>query len=256
MRRSLFVLATVAATASVAVLAAATAPGHTQFGTWGFDLSAMDKSVRPGDDFFMYVNGSWYKTAVIPPDRASTGSFQNLRILSEQRLQEIAGSLDAKPYDQLSDEEKKLRDLYDAFMDQKQIDDRGLAPAKADLDYIANLKTPEDVAAAMGSPHLNLDGPFGGGIGVNDKDSSQYAIDLGQSGLGMPDRDHYLKDDKALADTRAAYKKYLASMLTLAGYSDADKRAEAVYDLEHKIAEAQWPREDSRDEDKTYNPMS
>jgi putative endopeptidase len=256
MRRSLFALATLAASASVAVLAAATEPGHTQFGTWGFDLSAMDKSVRPGDDFFMYVNGSWYKTAVIPPDRASTGSFQNLRILSEQRMQEIAGSLDAKPYDQLSDEEKKLRDLYDAFMDQKQIDERGLAPAKADLDYIANLKTPEDVAAAMGSPHLNLDGPFGGGIGVNDKDSSQYAIDLGQSGLGMPDRDYYLKDDKALADTRAAYKKYLASMLTLAGYPDADKRAEAVYDLEYKIAEAQWPREDSRDEDKTYNPMS
>jgi putative endopeptidase len=256
MRRRVFAFAALAASASMAVLAAATPPAHTQFGTWGFDLSAMDRSVRPGDDYFMFVNGAWYKTAVIPPDRASTGSFQNLRILSEQRMQEIAGSLDAKPYDQLSDEEKKLRDFYDAFMDQKQIDERGLAPAKPDLDFIANLKTPEDVAAAMGSPRLSLDGPFGGGIGVNDKDSSQYAIDLGQSGLGMPDRDYYLKDDKALADTREAYKKYLVSMFTLAGFSDPDKRAQGVYDLEHRIAEAQWPNADRRDEDKTYNPMT
>src|ERR1051326_179167 len=151
MRRRVFAFAALAASASMAVLAAATPPAHTQFGTWGFDLSAMDRSVRPGDDYFMFVNGAWYKTAVIPPDRASTGSFQNLRILSEQRMQEIAGSLDAKPYDQLSDEEKKLRDFYDAFRDQKQIDERGLAPAKPDLDFIANLKTPEDVAAAMES---------------------------------------------------------------------------------------------------------
>ena len=105
MRRSLIALASL--TASVAITAAYGAP-KTEYGTWGFDTAAMDKSVKPGDDFFMYASGTWYKTAEIPADRASTGSFQNLRILSEKRMQEIAASLDAKPYDQLSDEEKKI----------------------------------------------------------------------------------------------------------------------------------------------------
>jgi len=92
-------------------------------------------------------------------------------------------------------------------------------------------------------------------IGVNDKNSNQYAIDLTQSGLGMPDRDYYLRDDKELAKTRDAYKKYLSGMFALAGISDGEKRAAAVYDLEYKIAQAQWPNAERRDEDKTYNPM-
>ncbi|HXM00847.1 MAG TPA: M13 family metallopeptidase [Rhizomicrobium sp.] len=254
MRRSLYALAAIATAAAVGTAYSQT--GHTQYGTWGFDLAAMDKTVKPGDDYFMFVNGNWYKTAVIPPDRASTGSFQDLRILSEKRMNEIAASLDAKPYDKLSDEEKKLRDLYDAFMDRKQIDAAGLAPARADLDFIANLKTPEDVAAAMGMPRLNLDGPFGGGVGINDKDPNKYAIDLAQSGLGMPDRSYYIKTDAEIVATQVAYKKHLAAVFTLAGLSDPDKRAAAVYDLEHKMADAEWAREDSRDEDKTYNPMS
>jgi putative endopeptidase len=256
MRRSLIALAGISACVAITAAYSQTPAGHTQYGTWGVDLAAMDKSVSPGDDFFMFANGSWYKTAVIPPDRASTGSFQNLRILSETRMQEIAASLDAKPYDQLSDEEKKLRDLYDAFMDQKQIDANGLSPAKKDLAFIAGLKTPQDVAAAMATPRLNLDGPFGGGIGINDKDSSRYAVDLGQSGLGLPDRDYYLKTDKDIVAAQDAYKKHLAAVFTLAGMSDADKRAAAVYDVEQKMAQVEWPREDSRDEDKTYNPMS
>ncbi|HWD48396.1 MAG TPA: hypothetical protein VG309_00615, partial [Rhizomicrobium sp.] len=125
MRRSLIALmgAVCAACASVAVMAADdTSAKHTQYGTWGVDLSGMDKNVRPGDNFFMFVNGTWYKSAVIPPDRSSTGSFLNLRILSEKRMQDIAASLDARDYASLTDEEKKLRDLYDAFNDQKGID--------------------------------------------------------------------------------------------------------------------------------------
>ncbi len=258
MRRSLWALtgAACAVCASMAVMAADTSAKLTQYGTWGVDLSSMDKTVKPGDNFFSYVNGTWYKSAVIPPDRASTGSFQNLRILSEKRMLEIAASLDAKPYDQLTDEEKKLRDLYDAYVDQKQIDAAGLTPAKPDLDYIAGLKTREDVAAAMGRGDLGLDGPFGGGIGIDAKDSSRYQYDLGQAGLGMPDRDYYLKDDPALAKTRDAYKQHLVKVFTMAGFSDPDKRAAAVYDLEYKMAQVEWSREEDRDIDKIYNPMT
>ncbi len=253
MRRSLIALASLMVSASITVAYGA---GKTEYGTWGFETSGMDKGVKPGDDFFMYTNGGWYKTAEIPPDRSSTGSFQNLRILSEKRMLEIAASLDSRPYDQLTDEEKKLRDLYDGFVDQKALDAKGMAPAKHDLDMIAHLKTLNDVAAAMGDPRLNLASPLGFGIGINDKNPNAYSINFGQSGLGMPDRDYYLKDDAELAKTRDAYKKHMVAMFALAGIKNGEKRAEAVYDLEHKMAEADWTNAERRDEDKVYNPMT
>ena len=258
MRRSLNALGTLlcaTAISAVSALAQDTA-GHPKLGAWGVDLAAMDKSVKPGDDFFLYVNGTWLKTAQIPPDRSSTGSFQDLRIQSEKQLRQIVDGLEARPYGELNDEEKKLRDYYDAFMDQKQIDSRGLAPISGELSDIAHLKTRADVARAMGSVRMLTSSPFDLSIGVDDKDSNRYAINLGQSGLGMPNRDYYLRDDKAIVATREAYKKHLATVLQMAGISDATKRAAAVYALELKIAQAQWPNEDRRDEDKTYNPMS
>ncbi|HEX3665166.1 MAG TPA: M13 family metallopeptidase [Rhizomicrobium sp.] len=257
MKRSLAAL-TVAlcAAGSIAIAAQHSMMGHPQYGTWGVDLSAMDKSVRPGDNFFDYVNGTWLKTAQIPPDRSSTGAFQDLRILSEKRMKAILEDLDHKPYASLTDEEKKLRDFYDAFMDQKQIDQRGLAPVQADLATFAGLKTPDDVARAMGTVKLMTLAPFDMGIDVDPKDPHAYAITVTQSGIGMPNRDYYSSNDPAIVKTRDAYKKYLATMLGMAGIPDADNRAAQVYAVEQKIAQAQWPNADRRDVDKTYNPMS
>ncbi|MBI3677814.1 MAG: M13 family metallopeptidase [Proteobacteria bacterium] len=261
MKRSVLLLAGVIVAGCAGTLAvtqtppAAPAP-HTQYGTWGFDLSAMDKSVKPGDDFFMYANGTWFNTAEIPPDRSSTGSFQNLRIQSEKRMSEIVAELEAKPADQLNVEEKKLRDLYDAFMDQKQIDARGLDPAQKDLGALQSLKTLSDVARAMGAVRYQSDVIYNMGISADDKHPTQYAVFLGQGGLGLPDRDYYLRNDAEIVATRDAYKKYLSGMLSLAGYSDADARAGKVYDLEAKIANVSWKNEDRRDADKVYNPMT
>jgi len=225
-------------------------------GKWGVDLADMDKSVKPGDDFFEYVNGNWLKTAEILPDRSSTGSFQDLRIHSEDQLKDIVATLEKTPHDQLTPEQQKLRDLYDAFEDQQQIDSRGLSPVQKDLDYLSHLKTKADVARAMGSIGLMTASIYDVGIGIDDKNPDAYSINLTQSGLGLPNRDYYLKtDDKALAETRDAYKKYLARMLTLAGYKDADARAAKIYAVEAKIAKVEWPNEDRRDEDKIYNPM-
>ncbi|HUB84421.1 MAG TPA: M13 family metallopeptidase N-terminal domain-containing protein, partial [Rhizomicrobium sp.] len=258
MRRSLVLLTGFAcAVCAGAIAFAADAPtGHPQYGTWGYDTTAMDKSVKPGDDFFLYANGNWYKTAVIPPDRSSTGSFQDLSILSENRTKDIIATLDAKPYDQLTDEEKKLRDLYDAFTDQKQIDAAGLTPAKPDLDYIESLQTPDDVATAMGRPDLGLDGPFGGGIGVDPKNPMKYQVALGQTGLGMPDRDYYLKTDPESVKIQDAYKAHLAKVFAMVGLSDPDKRAAAVYDLEDRLAKVMWSRAQNRNIDAIVNPMT
>jgi predicted metalloendopeptidase len=252
----------IALAALACVAAAALAPASAQtsgkpaFGTWGIDLTSMDKSVKPGDDFFLYVNGNWLKTAEIPADRTSTGSFQDLLILSEKRMRDIANDLDAKPYASLSPEEKQLRDLYDAFVDTKAIDAAGLAPAKHDLDYFAHLKTLTDVAQAMAAPNRPADSIVGNGVAPDAKNSNIYVMTLAPSGLGMPDRDYYLRDDKDLATTRDAYRAHLSKMMTLAGFTNADARAQAVYNVEVEIAKAHWAAADRRDADKNYVPMT
>jgi putative endopeptidase len=226
-----------------------------QFGQFGVDLGAMDKSVKPGDNFFSYTNGNWLKTAVIPPDRSQTGSFQDLQILSETRMRAIVDDLEKKSYAQLSPDEKKLRDLYDAFEDTTAIEAAGLKPVEKDLNYLAGLQTKDDVARAMASVPLGTESIYDIGIGVDDKNPDNYSLNLNQAGLGLPDRDYYLSDDKALVETRAQYRQYLADMMKLAGMDDTDARADRILALETQIAKAQWSRADRRDEDKIYNPM-
>jgi putative endopeptidase len=255
-RRFLLLAGALAAAGCTAMHMAKHAPDHAAIGKWGVDLGYMDASVKPGDDFFRYANGAWLKTAQIPPDRSYAGVILDLRKGNEDRLKTIFAELDASPAASLTDEQHKLRDLYDAFVDQKAIDAAGLAPAKADLDAIAALKTKDQVVQMMSDPALSLDGPFSFGIGIDEKNPDAYAVRINQSGLGLPDRDYYLRNDKTFAATREAYKKYLAAMLDFAGMKGAQKRADAVFALEMKIARAHWPAADRRDADKTYNPMT
>ena len=226
-----------------------------QFGEWGVDLTAMDKSVKPGDDFFAFVNGTWVKNAVIPPDRPYVGLISNIQVLTEDRLNGIVAALAARPYGALSEDEKKLRDFYDAFLDQQAIDAAGLAPVNKNLDVIAGLTTHEEVAAAMGRPDLGFAGPLGMSIGIDFKNTNRYVVMVGQSGLPM-ERDYYLNDDKDVAKVREAYRKHLSQMCTLAGLSDPDRRAGAIYDLELKLAQAHWSNVENRNPDNLYNPMS
>ena len=252
MRIKLLALAGLAATV-------AAAHGDTQrpmFGTWGVDLATIDKSVKPGDDFFRYVNGNWLKTATIPDDRSSTGSFQDLQILSEQRMKEIVAGIEAKKPAELDAEGRQLRDLYDAYTDTKAIDATGLTPARKDLDGFAKIKTLDEVAQAMGRPDGGTDSLFADRVTADPKNPNVYVVTLVQNGLGMPERDYYLRDDKNLAAAREAYKTYLGTMLTLAGAKDAPARSAAIYDLEASVAKVEWAAADRRDADKTYNPMT
>ena len=253
MNRLLLSLTALAASACIAFAAPSAKPA---FGSWGVDLTGMDKSVKPGDDFFEYANGAWLKRTEIPADRTSIGSFQNLQILSENRMKELVGELEARDPASLNPEDKQLRDLYDAFMDTKQIETRGLDPIKPDLARIAALKTADDVAKLMGDPEFPGGSIVATSISPDAKNSNAYVMTASQAGLGLPDRDYYLRDDPALATTRDAYKKYLAGMLTLLGEKNADRRAAAVYALETDIAKAHWPVAEKRNADKTYNPIS
>ncbi len=234
----------------------ATLAADPQVKPWGVELSYIDKSVKPGDDFFVYANGNWLKHDTIPADRTYSGVNLELDLQNEARLKGLVADLAKTPDDKLSPEGRKLRDLYNAYMDTTQIEASGLAPAQKDLAKIAGYKTLSDVAAGIGDPAMGLDGPFAYYIGSDDKNSDIYSVNLYQSGLGMPDRDYYLKTDKEIVATQAAYKKYIAQMLTIAGVADAGARAEKIYALEAALAQASWPAADRRDADKIYNPMT
>ena len=223
----MFRYAFAAALAGAFLMLATAYAGQPAVPPWGVDLSYMDKSVKPGDAFFDYSNGAWLKSSTIPADRSYAGVNLELNKQNEDRLKTIVAELTARPDKDLSVEERKLRDFYAAFTDQKQIERDGMKPAKADLAAIAGMKTPDDVARMMGDPALQLDGPFNIYLGVDEKNPNIYSVHLYHSGLGLPDRDYYLRNDKEIVTTREAYKKFLATMLGFAGVKDADKRAAA-----------------------------
>ncbi len=240
-------------TTGVATPAAKPAP-HAAIGKWGFDLAGMDTKVKPGDDFFLYANGAWFAKAAIPADRTSTGSFTDLSIRSEDQVREILADLDKKQNP--SDIERKVRDLYHSYTDTQRLEQLGLQPTQADMKAIADIKTYDDVGRVMGSIKMGTMSLFDAGIGVDDKNPNAYVVFVGQSGLGLPDRDYYLSAEKGTVAARTAYHKYIGDMLALGGVAEAQKKADAIFALETEIAKLHWPREDTREAEKIYNPTT
>ncbi len=234
----------------------ASASAAPEIPPWGLHLDYIDRSVKPGDDFNRYANGRWLETAQIPADRSSAGAWLESVERSDAHLKEIVAEVHTRA--DLTPEEQKLRDLYDAYMDTTRIEAKGLEPLEKPLARIAAARTVEDAARLMSDPALRLGGPFGMRIEADPKHPDAYVVQISQWGLGLPERDYYLRDDPALAKTREAYQKYLAQALESAGVpaADAARRAAAVYAMEHDLAEAYWPAADRRDADRTYNPMT
>jgi predicted metalloendopeptidase len=231
------------------------APTAPRFGSFGIDLAARDKTIRPGDDFFRYVDGHWLATEKIPADRSTWGSFAVLREQADSDVQAIvaaAAALHAAP----GTNEQKIGDFYGAFLDTGKIDRLGLAPAKAGLDAIAKLKTHGQVAALIAVPGMPLDGPIGYGISLDQKDPDRYIVEIGQSGLSLPDREYYLKTDPQFVDIRTKFQAHAAKMLALAGHKDAGTEAAQILALETQIAKLHWEVAKRRQRDLTYNPMT
>jgi putative endopeptidase len=223
------------------------------YGSWGFDLSGEDTSVKPGDDFFRYANGNYLKRTEIPADRTRFGNFDVLSILSENRVHlilEEAANKDTQP----GSPGYKIGVFYKTYMDTARIETLGTAPLEADLAKVRAANTYADIAALMGDRHGFRDSIFGGGIGPDAKDPDHYAVQMSSGGMGLPDRDYYLKP--AFAEKKAAYQAYVAKMLTLAGWPEPEKNAADIVAFETRMAEASWDRVQRRDRDKTYNPMT
>ena len=235
--------------------AGAAARGKPEIGTWGFDLTAMDRSVQPGDDFFRYAGGTWMKNTQIPPDRSRWGSFNILAAKSEEDVKNLVNEVSSRKQ-ATGSPEQKVADFYSSYMDTKAIDATGLKPFQADLDRIAALKTHDEVAAAIGDPELAANSPIGLAFGLDDKNPDRYSVDVVQAGLGLPDRDYYLKPDAKFAETRTKYRAYIEQMLKLANYPNAAASADAIMAVEMKIAEDHWPIEKLRDVELAYNPRT
>ncbi|MBO9711850.1 M13 family metallopeptidase [Sphingomonas sp.] len=221
-----------------------------QYGNFGFDESGMDKGVAPGDDFYAFANGTWAKTTAIPSDKSNYGSFNLLDDLSKDRTHQILEEAKGDPA-------SKIGTAYATYLDTAAIEAKGLAPIKPWLDQVKALKGKAGYPALIAQARMNgVGGPFGAYVGQDDKEPEVYAMGLGQSGLGMPDRDYYLSKDEKLAQTKVAYEAHLARVLTLAGEPNAAARAKAIVAFETRIAQVSWTRIDSRDADKTYNKMT
>ncbi len=240
-----------ASTSAANVTGAIPAP---RMGSWGFDVSGMDRSVRPGADFNAFANGTWTRNTQIPADRSSFGAFATLRDLSEARVRRLVEGY------RLGDpatggDQAKVAGLYHSFMDEARIERLGAQPLQPLLARIRAAQTKEQLAELMGRAHGGIGGTFFRAY-VNDDSRAPdtYTLYLAQSGLGLPDREFYRSPN--FAAQKARYQQYVGQMLQLAGWPQPEQAAAAIVALESRIAEAHWTRAESRNRDRTYNPMT
>jgi predicted metalloendopeptidase len=222
----------------------------------GIDLSALDKAVRPQDDFFRYVNGTWLDKTPIPADRATYGSFEILFDKAEADLRAIvedAGKTGGAP----GSDARKIGDFYASFMDQSRVESLGSKPLAPELAAIDAIRTKSDLARTFARMlKLGCDAPLAAFTEGDFKDPKTVALFVYQNGLGLPDRDYYTKDDPKLAEYRAKYVTFLAAMHTLGGLPPPDAAATDIMALETHLAKNQWTNVETRDMGKMYNKIA
>lgn len=243
------ILLSVFATQPVAAQATHPVAG-ARYGPWGISLGDMDTKVKPGDDFFRYANGHWLDTIRIASDRTSAGIDVVLADEAEKQVRDIAEEGVSKP---VSASERQIGDLYASWMDEAQIAKLGTAPLRPYLGRIAALKDKHALLMLTAEP--GYAGPVGISISSDVNRPGHYAAYVGQSGLGMPTRDYYLLKGEKYDAFRVAYRAYMAKLLTLAGFDDAQARADRVIALETAMATSQWTPERDRDIQQVNNPM-
>jgi putative endopeptidase len=251
-------LATIALLGISAGLMAFTPPGDEKPKKKKYiDPVNMDQSVKPGENFYYYANGSWLKKNPVPASKTRWGSFDELREESSRRLRILLEDAAKNPSDPKL---QKVADFYKSGMDTANIERLGYTPIQADLQRIEALASPADFlkelvqerTQGMGSGLLAV------GIGQDRKKVDQYIPSIGQGGITLPDRDYYLKNDSRSTTIRNAYRDHLSKMFGLIGedVSTAARHADAVMRIETALAKAQYARVELRDPYKTYNKYS
>ncbi|WP_430421042.1 M13 family metallopeptidase [Phenylobacterium sp.] len=240
---------------------AASSLASPSYGTWGFDLSGMDRSVKPGDDFFKFANGAWYDRTEIPADQTNVGAFNALRVLSEARVHAI---LEDAAAGKLTDPDAtRIAAGYAAYMNEALAEKLDAKPIAAELSEIRKVKTKAEFTKLMGktmpgagrgNDGVGYSTILGVSVNADAKNPTRYAVYAGTSGLGLPDRDYYLQP--AFAEKKAKYEAYVVQLLTMIGWDKPAENAKAVVAFETALAQASWSRIQRRDRDKTYQPKT
>ena len=232
---------------------ASTVPASAPLGS-GIDQANFDKRVRPQDDLFRAVNGTWLANTEIPADRSDYGVFGILAEKAENDLREIIEGCAAAKDNPPGSERQKVGDLYASFMDEARAEELGI---RADRGAACGRGRRQDQGRSHSTladlSKIGVSGPLDCGVDTDAKKSDEHILSISQSGMGLPDRDYYW--DAKFKTKLAAYQAYIERMLTLAKIGDAKQAATEIVALESRIAKAQWSKVQNRDADKTYNKM-
>lgn len=225
----------------------------------GINTSYMDKTVKPSDNFFRYVNGSWLDKTEIPADKTTWGSFNELRKKTDKDALEILAEASKNPIYKSNTDQGKAINLYKTIMDTVGRNKQGLSPLKPYLAKINAVKNTKDLEALM----IEMDaiggvGFFGVGIGSDAKNSNRNVINVGPGSVGLPDRDYYVSEDKDSKEKRDKYVLHVAKMLQILGENPAKAKTDAdkILALEIAMSKPRFDRVERRDRRKSYNPMT
>lgn len=220
------------------------------------DVSHQDTNTRPGDDFFRYTNGQWLDTFELPASRSNYGSFTVLSDRSDQRVRTIIDDLTNIEPAQDSIEQK-ISDYYLSYMNTEVLNELGISPLLPGLAALDEISSREELIQGFGRAFVdNTATPFGFYIGADRSDPDRHQLVLSVGGIGLPDRDYYLLDTEQFENVRAEYVTHIARVFNFADIDNAEAKADAILSLETQIAEHLWPRDQRRNRDLTYNPMS
>ncbi|MGB6032809.1 MAG: M13-type metalloendopeptidase [Bacteroidota bacterium] len=223
----------------------------------GIDLTMMDTSVRPQDDFYSYMNGTWLKTFEIPADKSNYGSFTKVFDETEKDLLAIIEEAAGTPHKGSRSDIQKVGDMYLSFMDSTRAEELGMSPIQEDLAAVERVQSKDElVKLAASMEKAGVPNTFILFIAQDSKDATQYIVNFYQGGLGLPDRDYYLLDNDKLREVRSKYLTHMETMFTLAGMDGAARKAKQIMSIEEKLATHHWTRVENRDRNKTYNKFA
>ena len=221
----------------------------------GIETKFIDKSVRPQDDLFRHVNGKWLKEFEIPADKSNYGSFTKL---AEQAKKDVRAIIEEAAQTKAEDgtEEQQVGDLFESYMNTDKLEELGTSPLQPELDRIDAIKDLSDLSEYLAYAQMVSTSPFSTYVYVDAKQPDTYITQMNQSGLGLPSRDSYLKEDEKSQKVRDQYVEHIAKMFELAGVEGGEDKAATVMGLETSIAQKHWPKEKLRNPVARYNKMS